>query len=99
MKLFCAALFLATAAYGAPHDAAYNRFCKSCHGADGTPNKAVEKMMKVQMRDLKHPEVQGMTDDQLRKIILEGVGKMKATRGISSKQADETIATMRSFKQ
>ena len=27
--------------------AAYDRSCKSCHGADGTPNAAVAKMMKV----------------------------------------------------
>ena len=32
--------------------AAYNKACKSCHGADGTPNAAIAKMMKVEMKDL-----------------------------------------------
>jgi cytochrome c553 len=30
-----------------------DKSCKSCHGADGTPNAGVAKMMRVEMTDLK----------------------------------------------
>ncbi len=38
----------------------------------------IAKMMKVEMRDLKSPEVQAASDDELKKIITDGKGKMKA---------------------
>ena len=47
-------------------EAAYEKSCKSCHGPDGTPNPAVAKMMKVEMKDLKSAEVQSMSNATLR---------------------------------
>ena len=32
--------------------AAYDKACKSCHGADGTANPAIAKSMKVEMKAL-----------------------------------------------
>src|SRR4051794_19384324 len=51
--------------------AAYDKACKSCHGADGTPNPAIAKMTKVEMRDLKSPEVQGMGNAELSSAITQ----------------------------
>ena len=79
--------------------AAYDKSCKSCHGADGTPNAAVAKMMKVEMQDLKSAEVQGMSDDDLKKIIVEGKGKMKPIAAVSGASADNVVAYMRSLKK
>ena len=45
--------------------AVYDKSCKSCHAPDGAGNAAVAKMMKVDMKDLKSPEVQAMSDDDL----------------------------------
>src|SRR6476661_891895 len=39
--------------------AVYDKACKTCHGADGTPNPAIAKMMKVDMKPLGGAEVQG----------------------------------------
>jgi mono/diheme cytochrome c family protein len=78
--------------------AAYDKSCKSCHGADGTPNPAVAKMMKVEMQDLKSAEVQGMSDDDLKKIITEGKGKMKPIPAAAGSAAD-IVAHIRTWKK
>ncbi|MGA2880561.1 MAG: cytochrome c [Bryobacteraceae bacterium] len=78
--------------------AAYDKSCKSCHGADGTPNPAIAKMMKVDMRDLKSPEVQATSDDELKKIVVDGKGKMKPMPSLAGSAAD-IVAYMRSLKK
>ena len=79
--------------------AIYDKSCKSCHGADGTPNPAMAKMLKVEMRDLKSPEVQAHSDDELKKIITEGKGKMKPVKTVSGSAADDVVAYVRSLKK
>lgn len=78
--------------------AAYDRSCKSCHGADGAPNAAIAKMLKVDMRDLKSPDVQAMSDDDLKKSITDGKGKMKPVASASGAAAD-IVAYMRTWKK
>ncbi len=78
--------------------AVYDKTCKSCHGADGAPNAAIAKMMKVDMRDLKSPEAQAASDETLKKDITEGVGKMKAVPAAASAAAD-VVAYMRTLKK
>ena len=78
--------------------AAYDKSCRSCHGADGTPNAAVAKMMKVDMKDLKSPEVQAMSDDDLKKAITDGKGKMKPMPSLAASAAD-IVAYMRTWKK
>jgi mono/diheme cytochrome c family protein len=76
--------------------AAYDKACKSCHGAEGSPNQAIAKMMKVEMRELKSTEVQGMSDSDLEKVITEGMGKMKPIRSVNSA---DVVAYVRSLKK
>jgi len=78
--------------------AAFDKSCKSCHGADGTPNPAVAKMMKVEMKDLKASDVQAMSDDDLKKAITEGIGKMKPIPAASS-SAGDIVAYIRTLKK
>ncbi|HTW66691.1 MAG TPA: cytochrome c [Bryobacteraceae bacterium] len=78
---------------------AYDKACKSCHGADGAPNPAIAKAFKVDMRDLKSPEVQGKSDDQLKKDITDGTGKMRPVKSLSSESVDDVVAYMRSLKK
>ena len=79
--------------------AVYDKSCKSCHGADGTPNAAVAKMMKVDMKDLKSTEVQSLSDDDMKKIITEGKGKMKPVKTVSGPALDDVIGYVRSLKK
>jgi mono/diheme cytochrome c family protein len=92
----------ATAAFAASvkaRQAIYDKSCKSCHGADGTPNAAVAKMMKVDMKDLKSPEVQAVSDDDMKKIVTEGKGKMKPVKTVTGPAVDDVIAYVRSLKK
>ena len=79
--------------------AVYDRSCAACHGADGTPNASVAKMMKVEMQDLKSPEVQGMADGEIKKIIAEGKGKMMPVKSVTGAAADNVVAYVRSLKK
>src|SRR5262249_5661533 len=77
----------------------YEKSCKSCHGADGTPNPAIAKMMKVEMKDLKSAEVQAASDDDLKRVITAGKGKMKPVSSVTGTDADNVVAYVRSLKK
>jgi mono/diheme cytochrome c family protein len=52
----------------------YKAKCAACHGADASGNTPVGKRMKI--RDLRSPEVQKQSDEDLKKIITTGKGSM-----------------------
>lgn len=96
------AVLCATAAFAADAkagQAVYDKACKSCHGPDGAPNAGVAKMMKVEMKDLKSAEVQGLSDEDMKKIITEGKGKMKPAKSVSAPAVDDVLAFVRSLKK
>ena len=77
----------------------YDKSCKSCHGADGTPNPAIVKMFKVDVKDLKSPEVQSMSDADLKKVITDGQGKMKPIASVTGASLDDVVAYVHSLKK
>jgi|ERR1700733_169692 mono/diheme cytochrome c family protein len=77
----------------------YDKSCKTCHGADGTANPAIAKMMKVDMKALNSPEVQALSDDDIKKIVTSGKGKMKPVTAVSGAALDDVIAYVRSLKK
>jgi mono/diheme cytochrome c family protein len=97
------AVFLAWSAgqaFGAAADgkAVFDAKCKSCHGADGSGNPTIAKMMKVTLRPLGSAEVQAKSDADLKKDITQGNGKMKA-QTVTAKQADDVVAYLRTLKK
>lgn len=94
--LSASAAFAADAKTG---QAVYDKSCKSCHGADGTPNAAVAKMMKVEIKDLKSSDVQSKSDADLKKVITEGQGKMRPVAAVTGAAVDNVIAYVRSLKK
>src|SRR5436190_13983109 len=79
--------------------AIYDRSCKTCHGADGTANPAIAKMMKVEMKDLGSADVQAHSDADLKKVVTDGQGKMKPIKAVAGKDLDNVIAYVRSLKK
>ena len=70
--LLTAAMPLAAAA----DNAVYKAKCAACHGADGDGQTTMGK--KMNLRDLRSPEVQKQSNAELTKIIADGKGKMPA---------------------
>ena len=99
MTLIMTAAAAAFAGDAKAGQAVFDKSCKACHGADGTPNPAIAKMMKVDMKDLKSPEVQAMSDDAIKKIITDGKGKMKPVTTVTGASIDNVIAYVRSLKK
>ncbi|HLH16059.1 MAG TPA: cytochrome c [Bryobacteraceae bacterium] len=99
LTIMAAAAAFCAAADVKAGQAVFERSCKSCHGADGTPNPAVAKMMKVDMKDLKSPEVQGRSDEEIKKVITTGKGKMRPITSITGATADDVVAYIRTLKK
>jgi mono/diheme cytochrome c family protein len=76
----------------------YDKACKSCHGAQGQGNPGIAKMLNVEMKPLGSKDVQDKTDDDLKKIITQGTGKMKPVASVTGKQVDDVIAFVRTLK-
>src|SRR5260370_38656159 len=99
MTLITTAAADAFAADAKAGQASYDKSCKSCHGADGTANPAIAKMMKVEMKDLKSADVQGMSNDDIKKVITEGKGKMKPVKTVTGSAVDDVVAYIHSLKK
>src|SRR5579862_9470434 len=78
---------------------AFSTSCKSCHGVDGTANPAMAKALKVEIKDLKSPDVQSRSDSDLKKVITDGQGKMHAISSVTPAAADNVVAYLRTLKK
>lgn len=97
LSIFAAGVSLAADAKAG--EAVFGKSCKSCHGADGSGNPAIAKMMKVDMKDLKSAEVQSRSDADLKKVITEGQGKMKPVAAVTGAPVDDVVAYLRTLKK
>ncbi len=78
----------------------YTAKCKTCHGADGAGNAGMGKALKVEFKHLGSKEVQAKKDDELKKVVTDGTGKMKAlTPALAAADLDNVIAYVRTLKQ
>jgi mono/diheme cytochrome c family protein len=75
----------------------YAKKCASCHGAAGEGKDTIAKMFKVEMKPLNSKEVQARSDADIKKVILEGNGKMTAVKDVDSKAADDIVAYVRTL--
>ena len=74
------------------------RRCAMCHGDSGEGNEAIGKALGANIPDLGSQEVQALDDPALKKVILEGKGKMQPVN-LSDAEADDAIAFIRSLKK
>ena len=71
--LSCPAAFAADAAAG---KAVYEKSCKTCHGADGTPSAGMAKAMNI--KDFKTTD---FSDADIKAAVTNGKGKMPPYKG------------------
>jgi len=79
--------------------AVYDKKCATCHGKEGEGNAKMAAALKVEIRHLGSKEVQGKSDEVLRKESIEGVGKMKPVKGLTEEEITNLMAHLRTIKQ
>lgn len=77
----------------------YAKACKTCHGPTGEANPSMVKMMKVEIKNLGSHDVQSLGDEDLKKIITDGKGKMQPIHSVTGKSVDDVIAYIRTLKK
>ena len=101
MNRTCAVLALATlmscaAATAQSGEALYSSKCQSCHGANGTPNPSLAKVLGI--KPVSDPDIQKLTADQMAATVKDGKGKMKPIAGLTDAQIKDVVAYYRSLK-
>jgi mono/diheme cytochrome c family protein len=94
---FVGAMGTALAADASAGKAVYAKRCQSCHGAKGEGNPNVAKMLKATMKPLSDSSVQSKSDDDLKKDIANGVGKMKPVK-LTDAEASDVVAYVKTLK-
>jgi len=77
----------------------YSSKCMICHGADGEGETGHARAMGLKPARLSSDKVQKKTDAELKKVILEGSGKMKPRKDLSEADIDNVIAYLRIFRK
>jgi mono/diheme cytochrome c family protein len=93
------AIFAYASGSAAAGKAVYDQSCKTCHGATGVANPGVAKALKIPIPYLGSHDVQAMSDEDIKKVITDGVGKMRAVRSVTGKSADDVVAYIRTLKK
>jgi mono/diheme cytochrome c family protein len=96
---FSAGLHVFAAGDPAAGKDAYMKKCASCHGQAGEGKDAIAAMMKIKFTHLGAKDVQTKSDADLKKIAIEGTGKMKPVKDLDPKVADDIIAFVRTLAQ
>jgi mono/diheme cytochrome c family protein len=74
----------------------YKAKCQSCHGAEGTPNPGIAKMMGV--KPASDPSVKSLSEAVMITDTTNGKGKMPAFKGkLTESQIKDSVAYFRSL--
>ena len=86
--------------------AVFEAKCQKCHGEDGRGNPSMAKLLKLKQpfTSLGTTEVQNKSDEELKKIAINGVrtarAEMKPVKGgLSDTQAAAVVSYLRTLKQ
>lgn len=79
---------------------AYENLCVSCHGAAGEGNPKMYKKVNAKIVHLGSEEAQKKSDDFIRKVIVDGWGKMEKVEDVESpQQVDDVVAYVRTLRK
>lgn len=74
-------------------EAIYKAHCQSCHGATGTPNPGIAKILGV--KPASDPSVKKLSEAEMAAVVKNGKGKMKPVAGLSDAQVKEVVTYFR----
>jgi len=88
-----------------PGKAVFEAKCQKCHGDDGRGNPSMAKLLKLKQpfTSLGTAEVQNKSDDELKKIAINGLrtprAEMKPVKGgLSDAEASAVVSYLRTLK-
>ena len=87
----------ATALFGADATAGkgvYDKSCKTCHGAEGTPPAGMAKAMNI--KDFKTTDY---SEADIKTAVTAGKGKMKPVAAVTGAAVDNVAAFVKSLKK
>jgi len=98
MKLFVPALlllvvFVSINCLADDSAALFKSKCAMCHGPDGAANTTMAKNLGI--KSFKSPDVQKMSDADLKNIIVSGKNKMPTYKALGSDQIDGLVKYIR----
>jgi mono/diheme cytochrome c family protein len=77
-------------------EATYKAKCQSCHGAAGTPNPGIAKLMGV--KPVSDPDVKKLSLEEVEATVKNGKGKMKPVAGLTDPQIKDVSAYFKTLK-
>jgi len=86
----------AHAADAAAGKALYEKSCAGCHGPDGKGNQKMATILGEKGLNIVGKDTAKKSDDQLRKIIAEGAGKMPAAK-LTKEEQKQALNYVRSL--
>jgi len=75
----------------------YEKNCAGCHGADGKGNPALAKTMGEKGLNIVGKETKQKSDEEILKIIVEGAGKMPASKKLTKAEQKAVLQYSRSL--
>ncbi|HVU48946.1 MAG TPA: c-type cytochrome [Terracidiphilus sp.] len=94
--LAATALMACTLSFAQSGEALYKTKCQSCHGATGTPNPGIAKLLGV--KPVSDPDVKKLTVEQVEAVIKSGKGKMKPVAGLTDAQVKDIATFFKTLK-
>lgn len=80
-----------------PGEAIFKAHCQACHGATGTPNAGIAKMLGV--KPASDPSMKKLTAAQMIAAVTNGKGKMPSFKGkLSDAQIKDVVSYFRTLK-
>jgi cytochrome c5 len=77
----------------------YDKFCKKCHGAEGEGVPRMYQLVGAQIVHLGSKKAQSKNDAEIKKVMLEGLGKMEVVEDLTPQQADKILAFERTLSE
>jgi len=75
----------------------YGKFCQKCHGARGEGVPRMYQLVDAKIVHLGSKQAQSKSDAEIKKAMLDGLGKMEAVDDLTPQQAEKILAFERTL--
>ena len=79
--------------------ALYGKMCQKCHGAEGEGVQRMYDLVGAKLSHIGSKQAQAKSDAEVKKTMLDGVGKMEVVEDLTPQQADRILAFFRTLSE